>query len=76
MGKNLNLRACDTGGSLVSLMTVWKGRLQQAQATIQTTLHSFGNGKRDFKVGEELRVQCSSFSSKGIPVMSLLDDML
>ncbi|RWR91770.1 polyribonucleotide nucleotidyltransferase 2, mitochondrial isoform X1 [Cinnamomum micranthum f. kanehirae] len=35
-----------------------------------------GNGKRDFKVGEELRVQCSSFSSKGIPVMSLLDDML
>ena len=35
-----------------------------------------GNGMRDFKVGEELRVQCSSFSGKGIPVMSLLDDML
>ncbi|KAJ8623923.1 hypothetical protein MRB53_032453 [Persea americana] len=35
-----------------------------------------GNGMRDFEVGEELRVQCSSFSGKGIPVMSLLDDML
>ncbi|XP_010940149.1 polyribonucleotide nucleotidyltransferase 2, mitochondrial isoform X1 [Elaeis guineensis] len=32
------------------------------------------NGRRDFEVGKELHVQCSSFSSKGIPVFSLLED--
>ncbi|EEF37688.1 polyribonucleotide nucleotidyltransferase 2, mitochondrial [Ricinus communis] len=32
------------------------------------------NGKRDFEVGDELRVKCTNFSSKGIPVMSLVDD--
>ncbi|KAL2523313.1 Polyribonucleotide nucleotidyltransferase 2 [Forsythia ovata] len=29
--------------------------------------------RRDFEVGEEVKVKCSSFSSKGIPVMSLLE---
>ncbi|KAJ8566968.1 hypothetical protein K7X08_019176 [Anisodus acutangulus] len=28
--------------------------------------------KRDFEVGDELRVKCSSFSTKGIPVLSLV----
>ncbi|PIA61826.1 hypothetical protein AQUCO_00200076v1, partial [Aquilegia coerulea] len=38
-------------------------------------MHRFEeNGKRDFEVGEEVRVECSSFSAKGIPVMSLLQD--
>ena len=32
------------------------------------------NDKKDFEVGDELRVECSSFSSKGIPVFSLVDD--
>ncbi|KAF3444628.1 hypothetical protein FNV43_RR14321 [Rhamnella rubrinervis] len=32
------------------------------------------NGKEDYEIGDELRVKCSSFSSKGIPVMSLVDD--
>ncbi|XP_030953897.1 polyribonucleotide nucleotidyltransferase 2, mitochondrial [Quercus lobata] len=32
------------------------------------------DGKEDFEVGDELRVECSSFSSKGIPVVSLVDD--
>lgn len=32
------------------------------------------NGKRDFEVGDELRVVCSSFTGKGIPVMTLVDD--
>lgn len=32
------------------------------------------NGKRDFEVGDELRVKCSSFSSKGIPVVSTAED--
>ena len=31
-------------------------------------------GRTDFEVGDELQVQCLSFSSKGIPVMSLVDD--
>ncbi|KAG8637820.1 hypothetical protein MANES_15G166700v8 [Manihot esculenta] len=31
------------------------------------------NGKRDFELGDELRVKCTSFSSKGVPVMSLVD---
>ncbi|XP_042969881.1 polyribonucleotide nucleotidyltransferase 2, mitochondrial isoform X2 [Carya illinoinensis] len=31
------------------------------------------NEKRDFVVGEEIRVECSSFSGKGIPVVSLVD---
>ncbi|XP_065878351.1 polyribonucleotide nucleotidyltransferase 2, mitochondrial [Euphorbia lathyris] len=32
------------------------------------------NSKREFEVGSELRVECTSFSSKGIPIMSLVDD--
>ncbi|KAL6520229.1 Polyribonucleotide nucleotidyltransferase 2, mitochondrial [Orobanche minor] len=28
--------------------------------------------RRDFEIGEEVKVKCSSFSSKGIPVMSLV----
>lgn len=32
------------------------------------------NGKNDFEVDDELQVVCVSFSSKGIPVMSLVDD--
>ncbi|XP_050224265.1 polyribonucleotide nucleotidyltransferase 2, mitochondrial [Mercurialis annua] len=32
------------------------------------------NCKREFEVGDELQVECTSFSSKGIPVMALLDD--
>ncbi|KAG8482881.1 hypothetical protein CXB51_024044 [Gossypium anomalum] len=32
------------------------------------------NGEREFTVGEELLVQCSSFTSKGIPVMSMVDE--
>ncbi|XP_043722685.1 polyribonucleotide nucleotidyltransferase 2, mitochondrial-like [Telopea speciosissima] len=32
------------------------------------------NGRSDYEVGDELRVECSSFSSKGIPVMSILED--
>ncbi|PON52470.1 Polyribonucleotide nucleotidyltransferase [Parasponia andersonii] len=32
------------------------------------------NGREDFEIGDELRVECSSFSSKGIPVLSLVDD--
>ncbi|EOY02463.1 Polyribonucleotide nucleotidyltransferase, putative isoform 1 [Theobroma cacao] len=32
------------------------------------------NGEKDFNVGDELPVQCSSFTSKGIPVMSLVDE--
>ncbi|KAK8586927.1 hypothetical protein V6N13_085941 [Hibiscus sabdariffa] len=31
------------------------------------------NGEREFTIGDELRVKCSSFTSKGIPVMSLVD---
>ncbi|KAG4914426.1 hypothetical protein JHK87_051983 [Glycine soja] len=32
------------------------------------------NNKRDFKIGDEMRVVCSSFSSKGIPVLSFVND--
>ncbi|MQM07727.1 hypothetical protein Taro_040567 [Colocasia esculenta] len=32
------------------------------------------NGRRDFELGDDLDVKCSSFSSKGIPVMSILDN--
>ncbi|CAI0406268.1 unnamed protein product [Linum tenue] len=32
------------------------------------------HGKTDYAVGDELRVTCTSFSSKGIPVMSLEND--
>ncbi|WVZ14591.1 hypothetical protein V8G54_012157, partial [Vigna mungo] len=32
------------------------------------------NNSRDFKIGDEMRVVCSSFSKKGIPVLSLADD--
>lgn len=31
-------------------------------------------GMKDFEINDELRVECVSFSSKGIPVMSLVDD--
>ncbi|KAL2930534.1 Polyribonucleotide nucleotidyltransferase 2 mitochondrial [Bienertia sinuspersici] len=30
--------------------------------------------KGDYKVGDELRVQCSSFTGKGVPIMSLVKD--
>ncbi|XP_017214739.1 polyribonucleotide nucleotidyltransferase 2, mitochondrial isoform X2 [Daucus carota subsp. sativus] len=30
-------------------------------------------GRKDFEVGEEVQVKCCSFSSKGIPVMSMLE---
>ncbi|GAU16225.1 hypothetical protein TSUD_298570 [Trifolium subterraneum] len=32
------------------------------------------NGKKDFKIGDEMRVVCSSFNSKRIPIMSAVDD--
>ncbi|XP_042456939.1 polyribonucleotide nucleotidyltransferase 2, mitochondrial-like [Zingiber officinale] len=32
------------------------------------------NGRRDFEVGKELQVRCSSFSTKGIPVFSLSEN--
>ncbi|KOM56483.1 hypothetical protein LR48_Vigan10g237500 [Vigna angularis] len=32
------------------------------------------NNSRDFTIGDEMRVVCSGFSNKGIPVMSLVDD--
>ncbi|TKY50450.1 Polyribonucleotide nucleotidyltransferase 2 [Spatholobus suberectus] len=32
------------------------------------------NNEKDFKIGDEMRVVCSSFSSKGIPVLSFEDD--
>ncbi|KAJ8775171.1 hypothetical protein K2173_020175 [Erythroxylum novogranatense] len=32
------------------------------------------NGCKAFEVGDKLKVKCTSFSSKGIPVMSLVDD--
>ncbi|XP_022739590.1 polyribonucleotide nucleotidyltransferase 2, mitochondrial isoform X2 [Durio zibethinus] len=32
------------------------------------------NGEKDFNIGDELQVQCSSFTSKGVPVMSLVDE--
>ncbi|XP_073291974.1 polyribonucleotide nucleotidyltransferase 2, mitochondrial [Primulina huaijiensis] len=38
-------------------------------------MYRFESGvRKDFEVGEEIRVQCSSFSSKGIPVMSLVQE--
>ncbi|WVZ74583.1 hypothetical protein U9M48_022748 [Paspalum notatum var. saurae] len=37
-------------------------------------MHKFeGNGQKEFEVGQELLVKCSSFNAKGIPVFSLLD---
>ncbi|XP_038905196.1 polyribonucleotide nucleotidyltransferase 2, mitochondrial [Benincasa hispida] len=33
-----------------------------------------GDNRSNFKVGDELHVQCSSFSCNGIPVMSLVDN--
>ncbi|EYU44773.1 hypothetical protein ABFS82_08G009600 [Erythranthe guttata] len=36
-------------------------------------MYRFENGsKRDFEVGDEMRVKCCSFSTKGVPVMSLV----
>ncbi|CAL0317284.1 unnamed protein product [Lupinus luteus] len=32
------------------------------------------NNKSDFNIGDELRVVCSSFNSKGVPVLSLVDE--
>ncbi|KAL5540637.1 hypothetical protein UlMin_043212 [Ulmus minor] len=32
------------------------------------------NGRKDFEIGDELRVECCSFSTKGIPVMSLAEE--
>lgn len=31
-----------------------------------------GDSKRDFEVGDKLLVKCSSFTDKGIPVMSFV----
>ena len=42
--------------------------LQMSRSCLQA------NGKLDFELGDELQVKCSSFSSKGIPVMSLVED--
>ncbi|XP_066327935.1 polyribonucleotide nucleotidyltransferase 2, mitochondrial-like isoform X2 [Miscanthus floridulus] len=37
-------------------------------------MHKFeANGQKEFEVGQELLVKCSSFNAKGIPVFSLLD---
>ncbi|TVU29213.1 hypothetical protein EJB05_20771, partial [Eragrostis curvula] len=37
-------------------------------------MHKFeASGGKDFEVGEELLVKCSSFNAKGIPIFSLLD---
>ncbi|KAG6588949.1 Polyribonucleotide nucleotidyltransferase 2, mitochondrial, partial [Cucurbita argyrosperma subsp. sororia] len=33
-----------------------------------------GDNRSNFEVGDELHVQCSSFSTRGIPVMSLVDN--
>lgn len=33
-----------------------------------------GDNRSNFEVGDELHVRCSSFSDKGIPVMSLVDN--
>ncbi|WJX65274.1 polyribonucleotide nucleotidyltransferase [Trifolium repens] len=41
---------------------------------IRGMYHFKENDKKDFKIGDEMRVVCSSFSSKGIPVMSDVDD--
>ncbi|KAI3665970.1 hypothetical protein L6452_44606 [Arctium lappa] len=32
------------------------------------------NGKQDFEVGNEVQAHCTSFNSKGIPVMSIIQD--
>ncbi|XP_031495685.1 LOW QUALITY PROTEIN: polyribonucleotide nucleotidyltransferase 2, mitochondrial [Nymphaea colorata] len=32
------------------------------------------DGRRDFQIGEDLHVRCSSFSAKGIPVVTLLEE--
>ena len=31
------------------------------------------NGQKEFEVGQELLVKCSSFNAKGVPVFSYLD---
>ncbi|CAL5370529.1 unnamed protein product [Camellia sinensis] len=41
---------------------------------IQAMYRFESSGRRDFEIGDELRVTCSSFSSKGIPVMSMVED--
>ncbi|XP_024975423.1 polyribonucleotide nucleotidyltransferase 2, mitochondrial isoform X1 [Cynara cardunculus var. scolymus] len=33
-----------------------------------------GNGKQDFEAGDEVQALCTSFNSKGIPVMSIIHD--
>ncbi|XP_050384226.1 polyribonucleotide nucleotidyltransferase 2, mitochondrial [Argentina anserina] len=37
-------------------------------------MYRFKANAKDFDINDELRVECVSFSSKGIPVMSLVDD--
>lgn len=32
------------------------------------------NGKEEFKIGDEMLVKCSSFTGKGIPVMSSVNE--
>ncbi|KAL5725184.1 polyribonucleotide nucleotidyltransferase [Ranunculus cassubicifolius] len=38
-------------------------------------MHRFQeNGRKEFEVGEELQLKCSSFSAKGIPILSLTEE--
>ncbi|CAN6482407.1 unnamed protein product [Victoria cruziana] len=38
-------------------------------------MYRFEIDGRDFQIGQDLHVRCSSFSAKGIPVMTLLEDL-
>ncbi|XP_077221044.1 polyribonucleotide nucleotidyltransferase isoform X2 [Tasmannia lanceolata] len=73
----------DIGANLVRLGDRFTAKVHQIRAHglvlelgngIRGMYRFEANGRRDFEVGKELRVECSSFSSKGIPVMSLLKD--
>lgn len=33
-----------------------------------------GDGEAEFEIGDALQVKCTSFTTKGIPVMALVDD--
>ncbi|KAL4187335.1 hypothetical protein AMTRI_Chr09g18510 [Amborella trichopoda] len=49
------------------------GLVLQLESGIRGMYRFEACSKRDFEIGEELLVKCSSFSTKGIPVMSLSD---
>ncbi|GAB2269457.1 Polyribonucleotide nucleotidyltransferase 2, mitochondrial [Dionaea muscipula] len=51
-----------------------RGLVLDLDGGIKGMLRFEGDGKRDFEIGDELRVVCTSFSSKGVPVMSLVKD--